>query len=236
LPLSGHIHSGMVQSTSRSPGSAACPVPPDARASGRIGKSSALAPPDLTLSAQLRARTANLHRDTERQLGLPHVIRTFDDYKGWLVRFLGLYRPLEQSLASFTDWSSDTILLPSPSHSARLAADLRALGIEAAGIAYAPASLLPPLPTFGHAVGALYVLEGSSLGGVVILRQLEARLGPPIRVATRFFGGRADGTGAAWKRFKADVDSLGRREPDLTDNAVAGAESVFRALLAWFAL
>jgi heme oxygenase (biliverdin-IX-beta and delta-forming) len=186
------------------------------------------------LSAKLRARTGYLHEQTETLLGLPDAVQTLEDYRSCLCRFFGLYLPLEHLLAAFGEWESLGLALPSPSHSTCLAADLAALGIDPACVACAPPALLPHLPNFAHAVGALYVLEGATLGGRVILRSLEARIGPRIAGATKFFDGRAEAAGPLWQRFKAALDAFGNDWPQFGDDVLLGAESVFRAILTWF--
>jgi heme oxygenase len=186
------------------------------------------------LSTQLRTRTADLHKQTEVLLGLPGAVKTLPDYRDCLCRFLGLYLPLDRLLAAFGGWDTFGLALPSPSHSACLARDLAVLGIDPAGVTLAPPALLPHLPTFAHALGALYVLEGSTLGGRVILRDLEARIGAGIAGATQFFGGRASTAGPRWQTFKAALDVFGNARPQLGDDAALGAEGVFRAILAWF--
>lgn len=110
----------------------------------RMGSSSAARPEPppnaaaISLSAQVRARTACLHQQAEIVLGLPGAIQTLDDYRACLGRFLGLYAPLECSLARFEEWDSHNVHLPSPSHSACLAADLAVLGTDPAGISPGP--------------------------------------------------------------------------------------------------
>jgi heme oxygenase len=186
------------------------------------------------LSARLRTQTAPLHDQAATILGLPGAIRTLDHYRDWLDRFLGLYAPLEQSLAAFGEWHEHGFALPSPTHSFCLGADLAALGTDKPGISHAPPAALPHLPTFAHALGALYVLEGSTLGGRVILRDVERRLGPQITGATRFFDGRGMAAGPAWQRFRAALDAFGHNWPRLCADVVTGAQRAFRAILAWF--
>jgi heme oxygenase len=198
-----------------------------------VSRSDAPAP---SLADQLRTQTAGLHGQTELLLGLPRAIQTLDDYRGWLCRFLGLYAPLEQSLARFIEWGEHGIALPSPNHSACLAADLATIGIDPTGVSCAPASLLPHLPTFAHALGAFYVLEGASLGGRVILRDVEARIGPRITGATRFFGGRGTAVGPTWQTVRTALNAFGRERPSLGADVISGAEGVFGAITAWFAL
>jgi heme oxygenase len=179
----------------------------------------------------LRTQTACLHKQIEVQLGLPSAIQNLDDYRGWLSRFLGLYGPLEQALAEFTEWRDHGLTLPN--HSVRLAADLRAMGVDPAGVLQAPPTVVPRLATFAHALGVVYVLEGSALGGRVILRDINARVGPRIIGATRFFGGGM-ATDQTWQGVKTALDGFGYAFPGLRDDVISGAEAVFRAIAAWF--
>jgi len=186
------------------------------------------------LSARLRSQTALLHDQAATILGLPGAIQTLDHYRDCLDRFLGFYTPLERSLATFVEWYAHGFTLPSPSHSCCLAADLAVLGTNGPGGSPAPPALLPHLPTFAHALGALYVVEGSTLGGRVILRDVERRLGQQITGATRFFGGGGMAAGPVWQQFRTALDGFGDDRPRLCDDVVTGAQRTFRAILAWF--
>jgi len=188
-----------------------------------------------SLSGQLREGTALLHREIEAVLGLPGAIRTRDDYQDWLGRFLGLYDPVERLLATFSEWGSFSLLMSSRDHTGCVVGDLAALGIDPRELPRASPALLPDLPTFAHALGALYVIEGATLGGRLILRDLEPRLGASIAGATRFFGGRGEAVGPMWQSFRAALDEFGSLQPLLCTDVVVGAERTFRAMLVWFA-
>jgi heme oxygenase len=188
-----------------------------------------------SLSDELRTRTVSLHGQIEVLLGLPGVVRTRDDYVAWLGRFLALYEPLEHALAAFPAWEALALAAPSPSHTVCLAGDLAALGIDPGGVPRAAPASLPALPTVAHVLGALYVLEGATLGGRLILRDLRARLGAPIAGATRFFGGRGEAVGPMWQSVRAALDAFGRAQPQLCADVIEGAERTFRAMLDWFA-
>jgi heme oxygenase len=192
-------------------------------------------PSALSLSSQLRTQTELLHACIEVLLELPDAIRTRDDYLLWLGRFFGFYEPLERSLLAFGEWDALGLSLPARGHTSGLADDLAALGIDPGGVPRMSSASLPDLPTFAHALGALYVLEGATLGGRLILRDVEARVGAPIAGATRFFGGRQAAVGPMWESFRAALDRFGRDCPQLRVDVVTGAERLFRALLAWFA-
>jgi heme oxygenase len=176
-----------------------------------------------------------LHAQIEALLRLPGSIRTRADYQDWLGCFLGLYDPLECSLARFSDWDSLGLLMSSRDQSRCLVDDLVALRIDPREIPRALPTLLPDLPSFAHALGALYVIEGATLGGRLILRDLEPRIGASVTGATRFFGGRGETVGPMWLRFRTALDEFSLEQPQLCTDVVTGAERTFRAMLVWFA-
>jgi heme oxygenase len=189
----------------------------------------------LPLSAQLRERTAPLHGQIESLLRLPGAIRTRADYRDWLGRFLGLYDPLERLLATFPEWASLGLSMSSRDHTGCLVDDLVALGIDPRELPRASPALLPDLPTFAHVLGAFYVIEGATLGGRLILRDLEPRVGTPIDGAKRFFGGRGEAVGPMWQSVRSALDQFGLKQPQLCTDVGIGAERTFRAMLVWFA-
>jgi heme oxygenase len=192
-------------------------------------------PSPPSLSAQLRAQTAPLHREVEIKLGLPGAISNRDEYLVWLTRFFGLYEPLESSLADFSYWNDLGLELRARNHCSCLVADLAALSANLHDLPRAGRGVLPELPIFAHALGALYVLEGATLGGRVILRDLEARMRTAIFGATRFFGGRGDAVQPMWTTFRSAVDGFGQERPELRADVVSGAERTFRSIKVWFA-
>jgi heme oxygenase len=197
------------------------------------GWSAAAALPSL--SDELRLRSAPLHEDAEVLLKLPGAIRDRQDYGAWLGRFYGLYEPLERRLADFPEWEAFGIPVAAPSHSALLARDIMTLGADPGAIPRAAAAMLPQLSSFGHALGALYVLEGATLGGRIILRDLQVRIGDPVDRASRFFGGRGEAAGPMWRCFRTALDGFGREQPQCRDDVVLGAQRSFQAILGWFA-
>jgi len=188
---------------------------------------------DLTaLSAVLRADTAPLHRQTEHLLGLPGSIGSPAAYGALLCRFLGLYEPLERGWHLHAEWERFGIELAARTHAAHLRDDLAALGVAAEDV---PRADIRPPASFAQALGGMYVLEGATLGGHVIARDLRARLGAPIAGATRFFDGRGQALGPMWHTFRATLDRFGETMPQDRALVLSGARDTFRAMLAWFA-
>lgn len=187
------------------------------------------------LSAELRAQTAALHQAAEYRLGLPNSVNSREDYTALLARFYGLYQPLETRLAAATSGHDLAPLLQSRHQTERLADDLRSLGTDPGSLPLAPASALPALPDVSAALGAHYVLEGSTLGGAIILRDLEKRLGSQITAATRFFGGRGKSLGPMWQSFRTELDAYGKAWPRRRETVVIAAQQTFDAMLSWCA-
>ena len=88
---------------------------------------------------------------------------------------------------------------------------------------------LPPLETRAQLLGAMYVLEGSTLGGQVIARQLAAA-GIDGRT---FFGSRAERTGPLWKQFTQLLEAAAAAEDADADAIVASAILTFQTLAVW---
>ena len=94
---------------------------------------------------------------------------------------------------------------------AALRADLAELGA-----APAPALAHPPFASTSAGFGAAYVMEGSTLGGLVLASKVDA-LG---LTATRYLRLRGTATAARWKQFLAELDR------SVTDRAACCAAAV----------
>ncbi len=106
--------------------------------------------------------------------------------------------------------------------------DLLALG----GGPLRPGPVLPGVPTTAAALGRLYVLEGSSLGGQVINASLAARDGALSVVRLRGLSPYGDRTGAMWRDYRRIVATWPVEDADVV---VASAVETFVGLEAWVA-
>ena len=96
----------------------------------------------------------------------------------------------------------------------------------APGLPLCPA--VPPLHTRQQLLGAMYVVEGSTLGGQVITRQL-AQAGIPLRAYFTGYGAR---TGPRWKAFCQLLTEAAPTDQD-QDEVVASAALTFQRLDQW---
>ncbi|MEM9302164.1 MAG: biliverdin-producing heme oxygenase [Pseudomonadota bacterium] len=104
-----------------------------------------------------------------------------------------------------------------------LRADLRALGIRNEGDpAGAGGRLDLSNPSFR--AGALYVVEGSALGGKVIGAHLRRRFGTPVAGSLSYYGLYGSDVARTWRDVKNEINASGA-DPD---RAVEGAKRAFR--------
>jgi heme oxygenase len=86
---------------------------------------------------------------------------------------------------------------------------------------------LPQFDGYAQLMGAMYVMEGSRLGGQLIARHVEQVLTFDPGIATNYFRGVGDRTGRMWKEF---LEALERSIPDSeTEEVILGAKKMFTA-------
>lgn len=181
------------------------------------------------LLAALREATAAQHADVETLLPPSWSTLGRDGYGAYLRRMAGFHLPLEERLLAAHPW--EALGLPDAAARPRaplLRADLVALGIDAAALPQA--TELPDVRELPRALGVLYVLEGSTLGGQVLAREVSRGA---AGVPTSFLSGAGEATGARWISFGQFAEALAARDPRVTGPAVAAAGETFAALAAW---
>ncbi len=154
-----------------------------------------------SLLETLRSGTGQLHVALEKRL--PFFSSQLDAawYQRLLQAYYGFYRPMESTLY-------DAGLIPGGFDQAlrektpTLHTDLIALGVANQAIAALPLCLaLPRLDTPAACLGALYVLEGATLGGQVLRREMARRLALDADNGGAFLNVYGAETGRRWKDF-----------------------------------
>ena len=144
------------------------------------------------------------------------------DYADLLARLYGFHRAFE--LEAHAAGGSG---LAGRGRADMLAADLAAFGVDARAL-----PLCGDLRIGGGAeawLGALYVVEGSALGGAAIARALAAAYGEGER---RFFLGYGERQGVMWRELTARLETLVRDEA-AADAALASAVATFGRFAEW---
>lgn len=178
----------------------------------------------IHLRESLRSATHDAHVALEARLDLAGRPWTRDTYAAFLRATLAVVDAVEPAIRHWrlTHGSTTDVIPPSQ----RLRHDLAALGDDR-GIHAVP---VPRIDDAATAFGAAYVLEGSRLGGQVIARTLESRLGLSAEAMT-YLRPPDQPVGAAWRAFVNDLDAFGAAAPPASWRA---AEACARAMFAAF--
>lgn len=175
------------------------------------------------LPSRLRRETADLHTAVETATGLPLSIRSRLDYVSLLYRLHGFHQAAEEALANSqwsAAWAEINVDVRRHRRAHLLASDLQAMGASRPS----PATPLEGIDDFPTALGCLYVIEGSSLGGRVIGPAIRSTIGD---VPTSFFDSVDRGHPSPWRSLK---DALGRFGDGADcDAVVKGARLTFLA-------
>jgi heme oxygenase (biliverdin-IX-beta and delta-forming) len=87
--------------------------------------------------------------------------------------------------------------------------------------------------TPAFALGIMYTVEGSSLGGRVILKNINAALGHDAQNGAQYFSGYGGQTGSMWKSFLSHLAAF-EAQNNATNEIIAGANHAFDAIAAHF--
>ncbi len=183
----------------------------------------------------LKMQTSVVHAALEKQLDIARHFESKSSYVKLLERFFSLYEPLEENLAQALDWQAQGWDFESRRKTPWLTEDLLALGLTVQDIAALPrCTALPDLRPSGAAVGCLYVLEGSTLGGQVITRLLNQHLEVSPEAGGRFFSGYAEATVPQWRSFGSWAEDWALRHPEQKAAAAEAASQTFDSFTRWF--
>ena len=127
---------------------------------------------------------------------------------------------------------TSTIGFTAMSGSRPLAGDLEALNFRRPLYAIPKCSHVPFLGSAHLRLGALYVGEGSALGGRELARGLDRLLGTDVKKGRQFFIGRGAGTGAAWKSYLEQL-SAAPLEQSVRSEIIKGAVETFTTFEHW---
>lgn len=189
----------------------------------------------MPLLAALKSETAEQHVALENGLDLFKRADTADGYRELVKKFYTIYRPMECRLGESMDWAQAGWDFEARLKTGWLEQDLQALGMSPQEIQNLPlCAYVPPVESLGQAIGCLYVLEGSTLGGQFISKRLRETLGITPETGGQFFSGYGSDTGPQWKRFGAWAEGLAASDPSLQPVAVEAAKATFDGFFRWF--
>ena len=177
--------------------------------------------------ARLRNETRRDHEEVEELLPLMRHDLERDQYAAVLFRLLGFVEAWERTVRfripdALEPWVAER------DRAALLKQDLCDLGITNTDVSHLE---LPGFDNLAEFMGAMYVVEGSRLGGQLIARHVEAVLGLGHGVGSRFFRGFGDETGSRWREFLQVLEQQVSEQE--TSSAIRGAKKMFGAFGRW---
>ncbi len=149
-------------------------------------------------------------------------------YARLLKVFYGYYQPLEAGIDRHLGQQQLTDY-PSRRKTSWILNDLKAIGEYTADIALDASA--PSIRSNAQAFGALYVMEGSTLGGKIICKTIAENLGMTDKTALSFFYGYGPEAASRWKQFLAVLDFYSGKPEE--DDIVATANNVFKEFKSW---
>jgi len=181
--------------------------------------------PAPSLADRLKEETALLHQETENLLAQKLLrISTTVGYTELLLIFYGYYAPVEQQVQAYLPPQlQQAVELKKTSW---LQKDLAALGHEGEKPI---AATLPTVNSAAEAFGCLYVLEGSTLGGRIILKMLKKQIPSLQDGQLTFFNGYGAATGTQWQQFKSILDTYQAE----SQQVIAAANETFLRFQHW---
>ena len=181
------------------------------------------------LSEILKTQTSVNHLLLEKKLiSFMKTIRTEAEYARFLALFYGYFGALELSINKCLNAS----IIPDYENRRKTEAlkiDLKILNQE--DLKLAASELLPVIENHLQSLGALYVIEGSTLGGKIISKMIKQQLKTEVMAFT-FFTGYGDQSANMWNSFKHILNSI--TQPDQIGIIVESANVTFQKFSFWF--
>lgn len=177
----------------------------------------------------LRQSTHAEHAQLNRQpllAGITQAGYPIEHYRLLLAAYMPFYQALEHAIGGFSQRSAVSFAytpkLP------WLLADLQHFGGGPDEVSSGPqlTSAVFEINTLGHLLGVLYAVEGATLGGQLIARQVAAHLGLKANAGARFFNGYGPQTAHRWEQFLVYLEMHGS-DAVVRDQAVSAAKTTF---------
>ena len=185
------------------------------------------------LREQLRDQTRQEHHDLEKALDLFSAHFDVTDYRNLIVKFFVFHVAFDAYLAvqGHKGISAEKFYLEGRSKQNWLAQDLQFLGNDDLAhirkLSHDDFALL--LPSMEHIWGAIYVIEGSTLGGEILARHFTKTLGLFPEAGLRFLSSYGSDTKAKWIEMIRELEELSKQDIRHA-NIIMGAKRTFEFL------
>lgn len=184
------------------------------------------------LLESLRSGTAQLHIALEKRLPFFSLSLNHARYQRLIQAYYGFYSPLERCLKESGELPID-IDFSERFKTSILRSDLLALGLRDELIASLPqCDSLPPMDSAEACLGVLYVVEGATLGGQILRREISARLNLSADSGAAFLDVYGINTGRRWREF-TDYLASSTFDAHARQIVVSAAQDTFACFERW---
>lgn len=182
------------------------------------------------LLQELRQQTSEQHLRLEQELAIEDRLRDLESYRELLKRFYGWWVPWEARVDASNDQALLGFFEPRRKRQ-KLRADLLYLGLTACEVNSIELAHVRELKTEAQILGSMYVTEGSTLGGQVITRMIEQKLGLSDGHGYSFYRSYGVQVGSMWREFGTFAQN--RVAIASHDEAIESARETFEELRVW---
>lgn len=185
---------------------------------------------------QLKQRTRSYHETIERHMQIVSRIASLEEYRVLLQTLLGFYEPLETKLAAMSEWNTLDFDFERRRKVPLLLTDLHTIGnFDRSKQQQVWCSNIPQVNIFPQALGCMYVLEGATLGGQIIARQIHKTLGLDEKHGGTFYNSYGHDVGPMWKTFGNFLEMYVTHMMDIDaeDMLIQSACETFMTLDTW---
>ena len=184
---------------------------------------------------KIKSETSIAHKHIEQSYltsGIVNQSILKSEYVDLLQRFLSFYHPCEAQLEAVDFWMRDFLEIEKRYKSHLLIKDLGLLKEQFLGIENVVMYTdIPVLNTDAQILGYLYVVEGATLGGQILSRQLISLFGFSQDTGAAFFSSYGKGQlGLMWKNFQHVLESFVEKFPSAENDIIESANLTFEKL------
>jgi heme oxygenase len=180
---------------------------------------------------RVKRETRAQHERIEKLVPIGKEVLSLSSYRSVLSSFLGLFEPIEHLLGSLP--LSPDLQFSSRKRAHLLLSDLLSLGLTEEMVKSLPrcSDLIAP-SSESEAIGVMYVLEGSTLGGKMISRIVHEQLGLTEESGCSFFASSGRDAAALWQVF-GEVVRKKISTPQNEQEFIRAAQSTFSCFERW---
>ena len=178
---------------------------------------------------RLQEATRWLHAETEEVAAVVEGGR--ERYLWFIARQYGFTAPLEPRIAAAPGIEAVGLDLERRRRAHLFAADLLHFGIHPGRLPRCEA--LPRVDSAARALGVLYVLEGSTLGGAFLLAHLGRTLGISPTAGASGLAPYGHALREMWVAYADALDGFVRAAPGSADEVIDAARETFERMIGW---